>query len=349
MTIMRYNYLDTAKGISLIFILMAHSCGFPFNIGEYCITYFVAVFFVISGYLQSDRYTASFFIRKRIFAILVPYFAYNLLILLIYSIWHGFDSLKEFFLAILGILYSNYSFYYPPNTENNIFFYRIENDPTWFLTAFFCSNIILLFYMKICRQFIHKISFFLFCLAVTMVLARSLVFLPWNIDKAFIGTAFLIMGHELKQTKFMEKYINHPNAISVAITFILFFFYKTLVDLNPGVNMSLRIYGSHGDFSVILFVCAGFLGSTICIIISKLLDCLLPFLTIFATIGRESLAIMSVHLILFRILDTLWLSHITFHYWTIAMLRISLTIALIIYTCYIVRHIRRKIYDMTSG
>lgn len=346
---MRHNDLDIAKGISLIFILMAHSCGFPFGIGEYCITYFVAVFFVISGYLQSDKYTAVLFIRKRILTILVPYFLYNLFILLIYSIWHGFDTLKEFFLAILGILYSNYSLYYPPNTENNIFFYRIANDPTWFLTAFFCANILFLFYIKICRQFLHKISFFLFCLAATMLLTHFPVFLLWNTDKAFIGTAFMIIGYEMKLRRIMTEYIGSHRIVSMAVTFIALIFYRALVNYNPGVNMALRIYGGHGNFSVILFVCAGSLGSLICIMISRLLDRLPFFSTMLAAIGREGLAILSMHLILFRILDTMWINHLSFHYWLTAMLRIALTIALIMYTRCAVRHIRRRIYDKTGN
>lgn len=41
---MRYKYLDVAKGITLTFVMMAHSCWFPYGIELYCTPYFVAFF-----------------------------------------------------------------------------------------------------------------------------------------------------------------------------------------------------------------------------------------------------------------------------------------------------------------
>ena len=82
---MRYKYLDVAKGITLLFVLMAHSCGFPFGLGGYCTAYFMALYFIISGYTRSeympkDTELNKSYICRRIKKIVLSYFFYNILI-----------------------------------------------------------------------------------------------------------------------------------------------------------------------------------------------------------------------------------------------------------------------------
>lgn len=348
MTSYRYQHLDIARGISLLFILMAHSCGFPFIEGKYIITYFVAIFFVVSGYLQSDKYSVILLFKKRVCKILIPYFTYNFLILFIYSIWHGFQTIKEFLLAIAGIFYSSYCLYYPVETENNILFFRIGNDPLWFLTAFFCANVLFIFYLKYCTEIVKKIIFFVLCILLAQALTYLPFFLPWNADKAFIGVSWMIWGYELKNTNITNKFNYQPVIIKLLTACLIIFTYITIVNFNPAVNLSLRAYGENGIFSAVLFVIAGFAGSLICVLISKLIT-YAPFIsTLFAAIGREGLAIMSMHLILFRILDSMILTKVgdnlesTLFYWLIAMLRIVISIGIIMAGIYGGRYVKKK-------
>lgn len=328
----RYKHLDIAKGISLISIMMAHSCGFPFGLGNVCTAYFVAVFFIISGYLQTDKYSLKEFAVRRVHKIIYPYFGYNLLILMIYAAWHKFESVTEAGLAVFGIIYSNYCLYYPIQSEENIFFYRIENNPTWFLTAFFCANMVFAFYLNFCRRNVHKIIMLVLCVVLTQLLSYCPVFLPWNADKAFIGAAFMILGYELKKINFLD--CNFTIKLLLLMGFAAAFSYKILIDINPGVSMATREYGNHKIFGAALFLAIGLSGSVLCVILSKLLGYLWGVGTILAAIGKEGLAVMSLHLIIFRIFDSWILNHgqslyFIQNYWLTAMIRICTTVGII--------------------
>lgn len=344
---MRYKYLDVAKGITLIFIMMGHSCGFPLGVDNYCASYFVALFFVVSGYLQKDVTPDMAYIRKRFKKIIIPYFIYNLLIYMIYIAWKGFDNLKDALYAAVGILYSSHCLYFPIETENNIFFFRIENDPTWFLTAFFCASIAFLFYVKYGTKIGYKITIFVLFAVVTQVLYYCPVFLPWGMDKAFIGADFMILGYELRKTDWQKVQSKWKQYASM---FCLLVLYKILTDFNPGIGLSIREYGCRGMFSVGLCLLIGTAGSIVCMWGSRFISMIPCIGTILALIGKEALAIMAMHLIIFRIYDQMlqrWLLQEAtgWQYWLAAFARIAVTCAVIIGAAYIVRYAKGRKHE----
>ncbi len=346
----RYKYLDVAKGITLIFIMMGHSCGFPWGMDRYCTAYFVALFFVVSGYLQKSVRPDGAYICKRFRRIILPYFAYNLLIYIIYIVWKGFNSLSDALYAAAGILYSTHCLYFPVGTEDNLFFFRIENDPTWFLTAFFCANIALLFYIKYGTKVRYKIAIFMLFAVITQVLYDCPIFLPWGMDRAFIGADFMIFGYEFRKIDWKKMNIKWMKYVGMVCLLIL---YKVLTDYNLGIGLSTREYGCRGIFSVGLCLLIGIIGSVICMWGSQFISRILGIGTVFALIGKESLAIMAMHLIIFRIYDWM-LQHklpqgaSNWYYWCFALSRIMAACVIIIGTAYIVRNIRSKRHRETA-
>lgn len=342
---MRYKYLDVAKGITLIFIMMAHSCWFPFGIERYCTAYFVILFFVVSGYLQKDIRPDRDYIYRRFCKVIIPYFVYNLLIYMIYFLWKGFDTLQDAVKAAIGIVYSTHCLYFPIETENNIFFFQIENDPTWFLTTFFCASVAFYFYIKYGTKTRDKIIIFLMFVVITQAMYHLPVFLPWGLDKAFIGADFMILGYEIKKMKWPKpeaKWKEYVGMLSLLILYII------LVDFNLGIGLSVREYGCRGIFSVGLCLLVGITGSLFCMwgcgFISKI-----PFVgNVLALVGKESLAIMAMHMIIFRIYDEV-LERIlpkeigNWYYWCFAFGRITVTCVIIIGVTYAVRYTKGRI------
>ncbi len=340
---MRYKYLDVAKGITLLFVLMAHGCGFPFGLGSYCTAYFMALFFLISGYNQKNVELNRTCIDRRIKKIVFPYFTYNLLIYFIYAVWEGFEDIQDAWLAVKGIFYSSYCLYYPINTENNVFFYCIENNATWFLTAFFCSNIVFLFYMKYCKRVSCKIITILLFLVLTQILYYCPIFLPWNIDKAFIGAAFMIAGHEMKEKNIINIRNRWHKILWTILSVILYIF---LVNINPGINLATREYGRFGGISAWIYFVIGVVGSLLCIWGSEIISRIPLLGRMLAELGREALAVMAMHLILYRIFDKMFLSKFFFeygsiYYWGIAVLRILSVCMVIIGVVHGVQSIRK--------
>lgn len=342
---MRYKYLDVAKGITLTFVMMAHSCWFPFGIELYCTPYFVAFFFVVSGYLQKDIKSGKDYIYRRFGKIIIPYFTYNLLTYVIYFLWKGFDTWQDALKAAIGIVYSTHCLYFPIDTENNIFFFQIENDPTWFLTTFFCASVAFYFYIKYGTKIRDRIVIFALFAMITQALYWLPIFLPWGVDKAFIGADFMILGYEMKKVKWQKagrKWKEYAAMLGILIL------YRILAVYDLGIGLSIREYGCRGIFSVWLCLLVGITGSVFCMwgcgFISKI-----PFAgTAFALIGKESLAIMSMHVIIFRILDDIMERLLpqdkgNWYYWCFSFERIAITCAIIIGVTYAVRFIKSEI------
>ena len=45
-----WKYLDVARGIGLLLVIISHSCG----LSPYLINYYIPLFFVVSGYLDGQ-------------------------------------------------------------------------------------------------------------------------------------------------------------------------------------------------------------------------------------------------------------------------------------------------------
>ena len=91
----------------------------------------------------------------------------------------------------------------------------------------------------------------------------------------------------------------------------------------------------------------GVIGSIICTLYSWLINKIPCVGTLFALIGKESLAIMSMHLILFYIFDQImelimYNEHIHRYYWGISIFRIWITCMIILGASYGVQYIKAR-------
>ena len=55
----RIDFIDVAKAIGIVLVMMSHSVGFLFNAGYYFTALFMSLFFFLSGYTYSDNRTVK--------------------------------------------------------------------------------------------------------------------------------------------------------------------------------------------------------------------------------------------------------------------------------------------------
>lgn len=86
----RIHYLDYAKGIAIILVVLGHifSGG---NVKTYIYSFHMPLFFIISGYLFNYSNVKSFkeFINKKIKAYLIPYVTFSIINILGYYLLSG--------------------------------------------------------------------------------------------------------------------------------------------------------------------------------------------------------------------------------------------------------------------
>lgn len=140
----RLDFIDVAKAIGIIAVMMSHSIGFPFGTGYYFCASFMALFFVLSGYTYKDDRTVKNNIARRILKMGKAYFFYSacLYIMTVASkiVLHSGLTKDYLLTSVSGILYSTHSLYYPRTVEPNISFFLVQNAPLWYLTCFIVAG-----------------------------------------------------------------------------------------------------------------------------------------------------------------------------------------------------------------
>jgi fucose 4-O-acetylase-like acetyltransferase len=218
----RLKYLDIAKGIGIILVMMSHSCGFPIG-GYYLTAHYMALFFLISGCVYKSGRTLGNNVRNRLVQLLHPYIFYSVLLLIACIAIGRLQSFSDIVKAIEGIIYSRYCLYYPLGLDNNTYFSNIYNSAMWFLTAMFCSSVI--FYLLIEHCLENKNKLVITCVAlitITCALSQIPVLLPWSIDTSFIGAFFMTIGCLLERKHYFERKFDVKYAGIIIITFLIY-------------------------------------------------------------------------------------------------------------------------------
>ena len=148
----RVLWLDIAKALGILVVLLVHT-GKSFGpVSFFGGMFYMPIFFILAGmtfrYKPEERFGS--FVKKKAKRLLVPYFGYNLFLFLFFFLKNdllaGQMSAESFF-PLLGILYSR-NCLFPMDSPANVYFMQILNAPTWFLTGMFVSYLLFWLVMK---------------------------------------------------------------------------------------------------------------------------------------------------------------------------------------------------------
>ena len=298
MTKKRVAWIDMAKGIGILLVLINHAelnLGFVNRLGG---MFYMPVFFVLAGFTFSIKEGESLgqFALKKARRLLIPYAAYNLFLFLFFFVKDhlltgniGWNSL----MPLLGILYSR-NCLYPAGAESNVQFMTVLNAPTWFLT---CLFLVLLLYAGIqkVKEKNEKAGWCVLaaCVLLAIVLHYvSPVLLPWSLECALYSTAFVELGTLAKKKQLPELMCRKWWMVVSAIVV-----FAALARVNGAVNMSVGDYGR----SMLLYLIVGGLGSLLCMALCYALE---KKNVICTAVGEHSLRILCLHLFVFMIVRT---------------------------------------------
>ena len=131
-----WKYLDVARGIGLLLVIISHSCG----LSPYLINYYIPLFFVVSGYLYKPGRSYGENVVHKAKRLLVPYFGYSALLLVFYrAIGRTWQETGR---SALGVLYSRYCLFDTTTHQDNVFLFTVANGAMWYLTAFFVTSLV---------------------------------------------------------------------------------------------------------------------------------------------------------------------------------------------------------------
>lgn len=298
----RMVWMDMAKALGMLIVLLVHA---ELSLGP--VTYlggmfYMPVFFVLAGMTFHMREGESFaaFLKKKAERLLLPYFAYNLFLILFFlikdSLLTGTISEQSFF-PFLGMLYSRNQLY-QTGAAANVYFMPNLNAPTWFLTGLFAALVIYYWICRWSRGDQRKKGMLTGACVLAAVLWHwcTELLLPWSLDCALYAVAFLYVGELFREKRAVERMEKRYGILALgALVFAALSYW------NGSVNMSIGAYGK----SMLVYLIIGGLGSFLCLELCKWLEKSCMWLrSAGGAAGQVTLRMLGLHLFVFMVIKT---------------------------------------------
>ena len=289
----RFEYIDMSRGLALLLVVVSHNGGVPFG-GYYLMSYYIAVFFILSGLTYYPNKNKA--IEKRFNQILIPYFGYNgflLIVSIFLMILKNDFSTRRIGQSIVGIIYSRNQIFPGGDVYMNIW-----NAPLWFLTAFFLTFCLVEYISRIEGMKKFRLEIVCILLAVWYLFNKIPILLPWSLDNVPIFAIFTYVAYWLKEP--MKKVVGNTK-LKVIIGLIFSIIYVIACNLNGGINLSLRNYGDYtgNDFvkAILLFViCFG--GAVLLILLMSMIEKSTIANKTLSFVGKHTIDYLAIHLLI---------------------------------------------------
>lgn len=178
----RMQWLDVAKGITIILMVLGHT-SIPKFVSDFIWAFHMPLFFIASGWCTNwKREGVCKFITKKVNSLLLPFVVYSVIVLSI-NLLTGGASLKTF----LCKGWQGYALWFIPV----LFFASV------------CSKLIMAIKQK-------NIQIILWVLMVTIgaILSYAKISFPWTISTVPYACFFIILGSKLRK---YQEYIISPH------------------------------------------------------------------------------------------------------------------------------------------
>lgn len=203
----RIVWIDAAKGLAILLVMLGHiGINIPI-IGKYLIPFRMPLYFIITGYFISSSIVLKKFIAKRTKRLLIPYLFYGILIncIILFMVYlSGELTMQTAIDKFIGLLYSRYCLL-PLGTDGNTY-YLSTFAPAWFLTALFVASALFIPFLHLRSKRIKWLILVYF--VISFLLNRLPILLPWSLDTAFIGALFIFVGYKLNNSNINPPRVN---------------------------------------------------------------------------------------------------------------------------------------------
>ena len=268
----RIDYIDIAKGIGIIFVILGHSEFHQSHIlrllSGIAWTFHMPLFFILSGLCFRKKGNEIIYTLFKRLA--VPFYFTILLFVLFYLATGHIEESKDW---IWGGLYASGVSYYTP-------FYIKGVGALWFLLALFWAKIILNYIVQL-PEYIVLVLVVL--MAYWGVYSYSRFVLPLEIQNGCIGLLYLFIGFLAHKYGLLQKFYLPPLVFALLVWVLAYFNnygYMTLVNCDVDV------------ISIIVSCCACY----VVMLLSKLLEKFKILCRIFTWLGKNTIIILCFHM-----------------------------------------------------
>jgi len=270
----RETWLDVAKGLSIIFVVMGHSGDHAIN--EYLSWFRMPLFFMLSGFLFKPVHPDKFYgyMKKKGKVMLIPYFSYGLLIA--GGLFALSQNFQQLFIDTGKLLYGGLALAGP---------YGVF----WFITCLLLTQIAFGFISR------FHIGVQVVILGAAYGAGHALAnhygeaMIPWNADVALITLTYYAIGYYMKGilSLLVKKWYVPVLFGMISLVFVTLDFMKVF---HHETDLKYKVYGEMG-LNLVIPVAISITICSICYWVAKV-----AFSERLAYLGRNTITIMYLHI-----------------------------------------------------
>lgn len=180
----RLPWLDMARGIAMLFIIIGHCDGIPQILRHVIFSFHVPLFFILSGYVYKKKEKS---IRKDLKQLIIPYII-TVCIVIVFNMWGaGRIDLEMIKYTVKTALYGYGSAYGDISMIGAL----------WFLPTMFIARRLMNFVFSLELKETHRCLVMLFLLILGIRIG-NVVWVPMNVDIAMVASGFMYIGYLLR-------------------------------------------------------------------------------------------------------------------------------------------------------
>lgn len=280
-TVVRKPYVDMAKGIGILLVILGHAVTTPNILVSWQCTFFMPLFFVCSGLCYTKPKTFKQNVQKTLY----PYY-----------VWGGIGF-------ILGLLVATVqkTATIGGTCEDLVEFLlgmSMWNYPLWFLVAFFVCKCIFDGMMampikgklRLCVHITVAVLAFVAAVWVGHIRRTYTFFFPFRADVGLAMIPFMLLGFYSKQL--VEKINNKTGIIKFLLAGMLLVINLIAFNCNTLVSVNSSDYGNP-----LAFFIGAVSGSYFIFVLCQIISRVSLFKNVLAWFGKNSLLIMCTHAI----------------------------------------------------
>jgi fucose 4-O-acetylase-like acetyltransferase len=279
--------LDIARGIAIIAVIVGHmfTMGIPSKVVDFCFSFHMPLFFIISGYFMKRTTTLTAgFAKKSAQRLLVPYLATSVIVILL-----RFLALLATGAGLLGAMedagdFALAALYGAGAKMPGMPEWILPIGAIWFLLALYWARLFLAASnMTRCPGAIVLVLF-----VSAYCMDESQLWLPFSIQAGMGATLFLFLGEKIRDYRLFDRGALHP-VLWVAMLIVWVY----------AIVFCGKLYMVKSNYADGLIDVAGAICGTFCIVgFSRVLNERLPVLSApLAKLGKITLPVFCMHLV----------------------------------------------------
>jgi acyltransferase len=231
----RIEYIDIAKGLGMIFVVIGHCINGKTFPGLWIWTFHMPLFFILSGICFSENKYPQFlfFLKKRIQTLFLPCIYFSILVTVFTFILLDKTAFQSLTKNLPGVL--------------------------WFVSVLFFTEILYYYILRLTPKKILRIFTLISLLLLGIWFCRKEIILPFSVSTIPIATFYYGIGHSYKVL--INKIASAHNSLLKISTSSLLLILPAIVTYHSkkSINMSTN-YFSQPEFLYLFLSISGSLG-----------------------------------------------------------------------------------------